>query len=906
MDDEFRVARRYLAPPAQSFWLWSRDGEALEWASGETIAFSAEVQHMLERLAPQGLPPLNAVVLLLAACRDTWPQMSEQFVDQCNTLVHVERRFLPDWVASVIEGLDQVNRLDVKLRRSLEAKAQLAEIVFEYTTQRTLPTDAATIARVLDGRPPREILSRRAALVDSDSLLKTLRCLQPGLARVDEESLRLLTRTGLEQLVAPAEIELWPADRMRRLIGELIEDEELGGIARLARNLMAAINLPRPLADPDDLPAGGVSDISNRGNLDRLLISELAHDDLTLAVRVATNEALYLRRETPPRQPPRRRAVLIDSGIRMWGVPRVFAAAVAMALTAKADREGDVDVFRADGAGLAPVDLTTREGLVKHLEALSPDPHPALATKRFLDELSTAQDVSDAVVITCDEVLNDGEFREELATVEADSYFLATVGCDGQFALSLRTSAGRKSVCQAHLELNEMLAPVKTSARPLIDDQRDPSLPLIFGVCPFPLLLPHVVNFERAWHVEDFGALAITSDRRLMHWSRAGQGARELADDMPRGKVLWASSSPLDGRAYACVGHEASTELYVVEVDLARLQSRVTRLDLSEPVRAVSAHSGMLFAIHKQRVVPFSLATGVSGKPLALPNRTSWVHDRFFRGPAGWHAMSSDGTNTHLELVISSKDVRAHAPSTMFDVEGIEGPVGLSAQGGLINTADATIKSPHHGLTSDVRILAISRNGKRVLLRGESKDRTYATWQIIDTANGRARTAYGNARQCVEQDITNVVRPRTLRVHFRGIYADGSSIVLVSRNGTHLRFECDRSDQPTLQLASTPPKGFPIVPFENMPRLSDGGYHLRVAQWSDGSRAFLDSRGLLHLKSSSVNVPDMTLVLYEGETACWTSRGELVGADYFTGGKSNGDMVSIYSEVNPQFACLLP
>ena len=40
------------------------------------------------------------------------------------------------------------------------------------------------------------------------------------------------------------------------------------------------------------------SDISNRGPLDRLLLSESAHDDLTLAVRIALNEALYLRRES--------------------------------------------------------------------------------------------------------------------------------------------------------------------------------------------------------------------------------------------------------------------------------------------------------------------------------------------------------------------------------------------------------------------------------------------------------------------------------------------------------------------------------------------------------------------------------------------------------------------------------
>jgi hypothetical protein len=40
----------------------------------------------------------------------------------------------------------------------------------------------------------------------------------------------------------------------------------LGGVARrLARLLLASIQLPRALSDPDDLPIGGFSDIATRG-----------------------------------------------------------------------------------------------------------------------------------------------------------------------------------------------------------------------------------------------------------------------------------------------------------------------------------------------------------------------------------------------------------------------------------------------------------------------------------------------------------------------------------------------------------------------------------------------------------------------------------------------------------------
>jgi hypothetical protein len=58
-------------------------------------------------------------------------------------------------------------------------------------------------------------------------------------------------------------------------------------------------------------------------------------------------QGLELRREAPPKNPPRCRAVLIDAGIRLWGVPRVFAAAVALSLVAVSDRRIRVDAYRA-------------------------------------------------------------------------------------------------------------------------------------------------------------------------------------------------------------------------------------------------------------------------------------------------------------------------------------------------------------------------------------------------------------------------------------------------------------------------------------------------------------------------------------------------------------------------------
>jgi hypothetical protein len=59
------------------------------------------------------------------------------------------------------------------------------------------------------------------------------------------------------------------------------------------------------------------------------------------------------------------------------------------------------------------------------------------------------------------------------------------------------------------------------------------------------------------------------------------------------------------------------------------------------------------------------------------------------------------------------------------------------------------------------------------------------------------------------------------------------------------------------------------------------GFTLRAARWADGSRAILDSRGLLHLISSDTRLPQITLTLSTGPTAVWTSDGRSCGWSYF-------------------------
>src|SRR5882724_5379710 len=392
MNTERNRALSYLRAPFNACWRWAENGAVLTWRDGTTVAFREEIAAVLERLAGQGLPPFSAIALFLAACRGKVPEVADVIgkTKACPSQEHANlhksaRQQLALQVEATLDELRKLTTLPADLLTGLNAKSLLAEIVFE-SSKLERQTEPGEILRGLNGPFCDAELNSADGEEWTSAQVGHLFMIARGLKTHSAESLRLRLLTGLDALPDAADVEVSPADLARKLLTDLSRDEEHAGLARAARELMAAIRLPRRLAEPEQLAIGGVADISNRGPLDRLLLSELAHDDLTLAARVALNEALYLRREPPSREPPSTLAVLVDSGVRLWGLPRVFATAVALALVARERRHAEVSVWRAHGREVRAVDLLSRTGLIAHLGALETGHNPGEALPAFSDK----------------------------------------------------------------------------------------------------------------------------------------------------------------------------------------------------------------------------------------------------------------------------------------------------------------------------------------------------------------------------------------------------------------------------------------------------------------------------------------------------------------------------------------
>lgn len=893
-------ARRYFQPHDLGRWRWAEGGSVVVREHGWTIAFRAELVTILERLAPEGLPQFESILHLLDALREggDWVRALRAAYPGAN-----------EWMDNLIGVLDQLHALPPELRTTAHARAELAALAFErrHPVNRrwygnTFPGAIAALADPRfdpdDRDPPLPPVEPPRSAGDVIHSLDALHALWQGLADFDPVRFAHRLRTGLDLPVRPAPLPAL-ADDAATTRG-LIDDERdhlATMVTRLARDLGAATHLPRRHADPDPSATGGLADLGQRGPLERLLASELAHDDATLAARIATNEALYWQRETSVTRRGIRRVILVDIGLRMWGVPRAFAAAVALALATGADRGGSVIAGYARGTELEPVDLGTPDGLTRLLEAQEPDLDASAALAGFAT-LVHDRDPTEAVLVTVAGTVADSAFAAALAQVELPSLFVCAVDRSGRLDITERTPAGTRRVRSAEMSLDGLFAEPPPARRRLIAGPSPTEGPEIQRFDPFPLYLPHRIEHGRAWYVgPDFGLLAVTRDRRLMHWRDPARGGQQLCDRLPPGEILAHEDAPGEGPLRLIVGRGADLAL----LSVFRETLEVWQEPLPVPDGRLRAphswvmHAGRIYGIaHGAAHVYDSDAHPVGSYVVS----GSWDWGRIWRCDVDFHAMSFAGGEFRLERL------RFPVPGVVavFERFGREGLVGVTAAGELV-TQDGTKRSPLERAAHDSSALPVrarlADDGVRLSLYAND---TCVHYDLSQWQSGVTVPIY---RGAITPDLDRWIARshlRTPRTRFKRIYINGDgSLALESRRGKWWSIALDDDNQRLemqLHTGSTdwpPPHG--VRPFEPWTPPFDSGLRWQVARWDCGTTAWVDSRGLLHLAGVRSTQAEVTIALGEGRVAAWASNGLACGPEYFTGRAGDRDALRLVIEV---------
>ncbi|OQP46903.1 hypothetical protein A4H97_05120 [Niastella yeongjuensis] len=577
MDNFLNTVTDYFQPPGNYFWRWAEDGQVIEWQDGDTICYREELLDILKKLSREGLPSIGAILLVISACRDKRADIDKEggstIVLRLMNYYGKNTSILMGMRERVIEAtriLHLVSALPEELR-SGSNRTWMLYTIFKGVRKKITPNVAAGCIDYfnqgsLDKYIFREGNSDNKARVFNDDmqLLNQAKQLIPTV-----QHLEMLIRTGTGDLPQAAALEV-PHLETGELLEQLEEDVKTTGLAQLTKRLIAALNIPIHTHGSGDQLFGGVSDITNRGNFDRLLLSELAHDDLSLMARLANNEALYLRREELPSNPEKQRIVLVDTTLKMWGLPRVFAVSAALACTLNNKAKAQITSYALSGTAFNETDLATKEGVVRSLEQLDAALHCGRGLSQFMDQQAVGEN-DEVFLITEEEITHSVLFQSILASLKKPVNFLVTVTRDGELRFYEYIRGRKKQLSEARFDLQELLFNIRKPKKEKYNNKTRDLLnaPAFMQYQPSPLYYPaSKIRFftDCIFEVKKDHLICVTHDQRVLYWTSNKKGAREIIESLESGLVRFGSAG--DATVYMLVYPVGQKHMWLYEVNL--------------------------------------------------------------------------------------------------------------------------------------------------------------------------------------------------------------------------------------------------------------------------------------------------------------------------------------------------
>ena len=627
MLDLSNKTRQYFTPPQDYFWRWSESMEIAEWNDGVTIAYRDELTAILKAVALTCEPKrLGAVLLVLAACRaDVVASVHGLFFHRIpNGFTNIKYRDNDNEyneLITIIDGaltfLSRINALDADLRKE-KGKILVVKQLFEDDLNVFKPHSlTAFVDEFASGRCDLDMAVKQIDLTFEHFKADLLVLFSLSERYPDVESLNTKIRTGLDALPPPIELpkveKIEEADPLS-ILEQLAADDKTAGLAQLTLSVIAALNVPMHAQGASDLPLGGVSDITNKGNYDRLLLSELAQEDDLLTARLVNNEALYLRRETPPAQPDRERVILLDTTLKMWGMPRPFALSTALALAENKKQTTEMRVFALKGVTFDPLSISTKKGVLEALNHLSPALHCGLALTDFMKQ-APKTDAIDYIFISDEAAMSHPNFKALFNQQKAYLRFLIVVNRVGELQFFEFINGQTKLISMAKFDLETLLFPSKKFVKTNNSDKRlrdleDSEMPSFVYHDPRPLLFPPVnlqLDDRNNLYVKDVGVLVITKTQRVLWFKEQQKGAVELLMYIEEGEyeIGYAKSHGFYIFVYK-KGRELLT-FYEINTDTFRITAKDFLDLINLNISRVVFKDGAFYIISNEKTLRFDL-----------------------------------------------------------------------------------------------------------------------------------------------------------------------------------------------------------------------------------------------------------------------------------------------------------
>ena len=497
-------ANVYFESSSNYFWQWEESGNVICIPGSNTIAYKGFIFELIEKLSPQGLPPFGSLLLALIATNPA----SEESLEYINIIIKRSLKTNDEnLVNDVFYFLKLLSVIPEEFRDG-KKRLLLFQAIFHNCHNRVSKDFSLNILKKIS-----ENTNYNQNVSPSDKInelvfyrdFRTLKLLSNKFQTVNDILDKIASVPKVQDELLEIELKAPSNDEKMDFFSELLDNSKTYQIGSLIKRLWAGLNISANSALPSAQPLGGVSDLTTKGDLDKLLISEYANEDLLFLLRLANNEALFIQREVPPISDDFKRIILIDISLKNWGTPKTVAFAIMLAIAKHPKSTIDSSAYVV-GNSYKPISIDSISGIIEGMQQLETCLHFSNGLKSFFKENPVKKN-REVFILSASSTLKQSEMLKTIYEYHAFVNYWIFNDDIGNIDIYKRQQNSKKKIQHIQLPLEELW---KKSHAPngSKEIKRDVN-------CNSPLLYRGSVTKKKILNTSDGEIFQLTADKRL-------------------------------------------------------------------------------------------------------------------------------------------------------------------------------------------------------------------------------------------------------------------------------------------------------------------------------------------------------------------------------------------------------
>ncbi|MTH15534.1 ribosomal protein L7/L12 [Flavobacterium sp. LC2016-01] len=569
--------QRYFQSFTDYFWEWenqifSPDSvfETITIPNGQTIGYEKFVFEILEALSDTNFPPFGTLLLAITATNHD----SEETIDRIQNWAQdkeiiksfpIEHSFR---LGASIGFMRQLSALPDEYKMG-EKRLKMFQTIFDGCHNRISSEKAK---KILDEYKDYRHHLVRAGVKDpfNDANFikdfRTLALLKKRFPTV-QSILYAMEDNPHEDLKDKLKEEILEEENLSdtaTFVEQLINDDRTFHVGSLIKRLWSGLHIPLHHNHPSEQPLGGISDLTNKGDFDKLVISEFAYDDDVFMSRIANNEALYIQREVPPEADKFERILIIDSSLKNWGNPKIlsFASAIAIARHPKTDIKCRVFIA---GQDFKEVPLDNVHDVIQALSELSGKLDCSQGLESFFRQNKISSKNQEVFLFSAEDSLKLASMKNVISTYYTEIKYVFETEMEG-IKVYKNQNKGRKMLQHIIMPLDELWKKEKGDLPRRNYSETDlDNIPLLFPV-------------ERSYqNIFYYGSDFYTYLNGNLFWfvsNEFNKGFKKVASNLPFDKGEFAIKTNGKGERFLlCYVSDSTPKISIYNIDKQELKS---------------------------------------------------------------------------------------------------------------------------------------------------------------------------------------------------------------------------------------------------------------------------------------------------------------------------------------------